>query len=177
MSRVGKLPISIPSGVTVVMDDASIAVNGPKGKLFVKSSPAVRVVLNDNTLVVSPSDSSAHSRAMWGTMRSNLNNIVRGVSEGFSRKLDIRGVGYKAAINGNMLSLSLGFSHEIRYIIPEDISVTIEKQTQLEIKGIDIQKVGKTASDIRSLRKPEPYKGKGVRYSDEFVRSKEGKKK
>jgi large subunit ribosomal protein L6 len=177
MSRVGKLPIQIPAGVDVALTPDAISVKGAKGSLSMALTKAVHVTHQNNELVIAPSNKDAHSRAMWGTVRSRVNNMVRGVTTGFTKQLDIKGVGYRAALAGNVLTLSLGYSHEIKFIVPADITVKVEKQTQIEISGIDNQKVGRVAAELRGLRKPEPYKGKGVRYSDEYVRMKEGKKK
>lgn len=177
MSRVGKLPIQIPAGVEVSLASDAISIKGSKGALSMPLTKAVHVTYQDNELVVAPASKDAHSRAMWGTVRSRVYNMVHGVTTGFSKQLDIKGVGYRAALAGNVLTLSLGYSHEIKFVVPSDITVKVEKQTQIEISGIDNQKVGRVAAELRGLRKPEPYKGKGVRYSNEYVRMKEGKKK
>jgi large subunit ribosomal protein L6 len=177
MSRVGKLPVQIPSGVNVELDNERVVVSGSKGSLSMNLTDSVNVIKEDGAIKVSPRSADSFSRSMWGTTRNRINNMVNGVSTGFSRQLEIRGVGYRAAINGKMLTMSLGFSHEIKFIVPSGIDLKVEKQTQIDISGIDIEKVSRVAAEIRSLRKPEPYKGKGIRYSDEYVRSKEGKKK
>lgn len=177
MSRVGKLPVALPVGVDVVLDETSIVVKGSKGQLFMPLTKDVVVTKDGSAVVVKPFDDSRRSRSMWGTVRNSIENMVTGVTKGCVKNLEIRGVGYRAAINGNLLTLSLGYSHEIKFVVPEDILVKVDKQTLLEISGIDNQKVGQIAAEIRALRKPEPYKGKGVRYSDEYVRIKEGKKK
>jgi len=177
MSRVGKLPIQIPSGVNVELNDNRIVVTGAKGSLAMLLTDAVLVEKEEGLIKVSPKSSDSFSRSMWGTTRNRINNMVKGVSSGFSKQLEIRGVGYRAAISGNILTMSLGYSHEIKFVVPSDIQLKIDKQTQIDINGIDVEKVSRVAAEIRSLRKPEPYKGKGVRYSDEHVRSKEGKKK
>jgi large subunit ribosomal protein L6 len=177
MSRVGKLPVALPAGVDVMLDEASIVVKGSKGQLSMPLTKDVVVTKEGNAILVQPVDDSRRSRSMWGTVRNRIQNMVTGVTKGWVKNLEIRGVGYRAAINGNILSLSLGYSHEIKFVVPKDITVKVDKQTALEVAGIDNQKVGQIAAEIRALRKPEPYKGKGVRYSDEYVRIKEGKKK
>lgn len=177
MSRVGKLPVTVPSGVTVELKPDVINVKGPKGQLSTPLSRAVTVTQDKGEILVQPANDSKEARAMWGTTRNNIRNLVEGVSKGFSKKMEVQGVGYRVAITGNVLSLTLGFSHEIRYAIPDGIKITSDKQTSFEISGADKQKVGQVAAEIRELRKPEPYKGKGVRYDGEYIRRKEGKKK
>lgn len=177
MSRIGKLPITVPQGVEVKIDDSVVTVKGQKGELQQKIVGDVNVSLNDGVIKVEPANDSKRARSMWGMSRTLINNMVTGVTEGFSKRLEIRGVGFRASVDGKILSLSLGFSHEIKYSIPEGISIVAEKPTLLVISGTDAQKVGQTAALLRSLRKPEPYKGKGVRYEDERVIMKEGKKK
>lgn len=177
MSRLGKLPVALPDKVTVAITEQSITVKGPKAELKTLNSSDVVVELKDNKLWVTPADESKRSRAMWGTVRANVNNLVKGVTEGFTQRLEITGVGYRAAIAGNVLTLSLGFSHEVKYIVPAGIAITVDKQTALVIVGADKQKVGQVVAEIRRLRPPEPYKGKGIRKSTETVRRKEGKKK
>jgi large subunit ribosomal protein L6 len=177
MSRVGKLPVDLPSGVEITLNDDLIIVKGSKGELSMPLTKDVSLTKEGNSVVVKPIDDSRRSRSMWGTVRNRVQNMVTGVANGCVKNLEIRGVGYRAAISGNMLTLSLGYSHEIKFIVPKDISVKVDKQTLIEISGIDNQKVGQIAAEIRALRKPEPYKGKGVRYAGEYVRIKEGKKK
>ncbi|MEZ5690589.1 MAG: 50S ribosomal protein L6 [Rickettsiales bacterium] len=178
MSRVGKHPVVIPSGVTVTVDAGEIAVKGAKGELKAPVSSSVNVTVDDGKVIVLPvNKSDKHSRAMWGTTRSQLNNMVDGVSKGFTVELEIQGVGFRAAADKNYLTLSLGFSHEIKYAIPEGISIVCEKPTSVAISGFDKRLIGQVAAEIRALRKPEPYKGKGVRKKGEFVRKLEGKKK
>ncbi len=177
MSRVGKNPVSIPDGVQVKKDGNIVTVTGKKGELSLPFTKDVSVDIEDGQVVVSPADQTKKSRALWGTFRSRINNMVIGVSEGFTKELEVKGVGYRAAVQGNILTLALGYSHDIKFVIPEDINITVDKQTSLKVEGVDNQKVGQIAAELRSLRKPEPYKGKGVRYSDEYVRIKEGKKK
>ena len=177
MSRLGKLPVAIPDKVTVNVAPGAITVKGPKGELKTVNSSDVTVEVKDGKLWVQPANDSQKARAMWGTVRANVKNLVEGVTNGYKKQLDITGVGYRAAAQGQILSISLGFSHEIKYIVPTGITVTVEKQTSITLAGFDKQKVGQVAAEIRSLRPPEPYKGKGVRYSTETVRRKEGKKK
>jgi large subunit ribosomal protein L6 len=177
MSRVGKLPVELLSGVQVTLSDSEIVVEGNKGQLSMPLTKDVVVTQEGSAIIVQPTDASRRSRSMWGTVRNRINNMVIGVANGSVKNLEIRGVGYRAALTGNMLTLSLGYSHEIKFIVPKDIAVKVDKQTLIEISGIDNQKVGQIAAEIRALRKPEPYKGKGVRYVGEYVRIKEGKKK
>lgn len=178
MSRVGKKPVAIPSGVTVKVDGGEIAVKGGKGELKTKLSPEVKVEVSGSNVIVLPvNKSNKHSRAMWGTTRNNINNMVEGVSKGFTVRLEIQGVGFRAAADKNYLTLALGFSHEIKFAIPAGIAIVCEKPTSIAISGFDKKLVGQVAAEIRALRKPEPYKGKGVRKEGEYVRKKEGKKK
>ena len=177
MSRIGKSPVVLPAGVEVLIAENDITVKGKLGELQMKQTPEVRVSLEDNQVLFAPQDESARARALWGLLRSNLNNMVQGVSEGFSKKLELQGVGYRAAIKGKQLKLELGYSHSVLYDIPEGITIACEKPTDISVTGRDKQKVGQVASEIRSFRKPEPYKGKGIRYVGEYVRRKEGKKK
>ena len=177
MSRVGKKPVSVPSGVTANMQGKTISVKGPKGTLSLLVDDRVKVAMDKDAINVDPADESKEARALWGTTRANLNNIVTGVTQGFERKLEITGVGYRAAVQGKNLQLQLGYSHDVVYAIPEGIAVVTPKPTEIVITGIDRRKVGQVAAEIRSYRPPEPYKGKGVRYSDEFIFRKEGKKK
>lgn len=177
MSRVGKQPVAIPSGVTVSVNGAELAVKGSKGEMKTKLTPEVRVEVKDGKAYVHPIDKSARARTMWGTYRNQLNNMVEGVSKGFTVNLEILGVGYRAAADKNFLTMSLGFSHEIKFSIPAGITIVCEKPTSIAISGFDKKLVGQVAAEIRSLRKPEPYKGKGVRKVGEYVRKKEGKKK
>ena len=177
MSRVGKKPVSVPSGVTANMQGKTISVKGPKGTLSLLVDDRVKVAMDKDAINVDPADESKEARALWGTTRANLNNIVTGVTQGFERKLEITGVGYRAAVQGKNLQLQLGYSHDVVYAIPEGIAVVTPKPTEIVITGIDRRKVGQVAAEIRAYRPPEPYKGKGVRYSDEFIFRKEGKKK
>ncbi len=177
MSRVGKYPIEIPAGVTVDISDNKITVKGKGGELSTQILGNVKVTMEEGAVKVAPSDNTKFSRSMWGTTRSNIQNLVTGVSEGFKKDLELRGVGYRVAQKGNVLILSLGYSHDTYFVIPEGVTARVDTQTSISLSGADKQKVGQTASEIRALRKPEPYKGKGVRYVGEYVRIKEGKKK
>lgn len=177
MSRLGKLPVAISDKVTVNVTPSAITIKGPKGELKTVNSSDVVVEVKDGNIWVKPANDSQKARAMWGTVRANVKNLVEGVTTGYKKQLDITGVGYRAAATGQILTLALGFSHDIKYIVPAGITVTVEKQTSILLSGFDRQKVGQVAAEIRSLRPPEPYKGKGVRYSTEIVRRKEGKKK
>ncbi len=177
MSRVGKNPVAIPEGVTVDLQEGKITVKGKKGELSTNLLGNVQVTMADNQITVTPVGNSKFARSMWGTTRSNINNLIIGVTDGFTKDLELRGVGFRVAQKGNMLVLSLGFSHDIYYVLPEGVEAKVEKQTLISLHGADKQLVGQVAAEIRALRKPEPYKGKGVRYVGEYVRIKEGKKK
>jgi large subunit ribosomal protein L6 len=177
MSRLGKLPVAIPEKVTVNVASDAITVKGPKGELKTIVNGDVIVSVTDGKVWVKPANDSQRSRAMWGTVRANVKNLVEGVTAGYKKQLDINGVGYRAAAQGQILTLALGFSHEIKYIVPAGITVTVEKQTTIHLAGADKQKLGQVAAEIRALRGPEPYKGKGIKYSTETIRRKEGKKK
>lgn len=175
MSRIGKLPITIPAGVTVAIKDQTVEVSGPKGKQQVVLHDHVKAVVTDNQLTVSVASAEEQfDRALWGLSRALLANVITGVTVGFSKKLEINGVGFKAALSGQTLNLQLGFSHPIAFAIPEGIAITVEKNV-VTISGIDRQLVGQTAANIRALKPPEPYKGKGIKYSDEIIRRKAGK--
>ena len=176
MSRVGKNPIVLPAGVEVAIGE-QIVVKGPLGTLKAAANAAVKVSQEGQSLVVAKVAGVENGAAMWGTMRANLNNMVVGVSKGFERKLQLVGVGYRAQAQGDVLNLSLGFSHPVAHKMPAGIKVECPTQTEILIKGADKQQVGQVAAEIRAYRKPEPYKGKGVRYSDEVVVIKETKKK
>jgi large subunit ribosomal protein L6 len=175
MSRIAKAPIQVPKGVEIDIKSEEVKVKGPKGDLALRLHPDVRIEKDEDDYVVSPAGDAAIPMA--GTFRSLLNNMVIGVSEGFEKKLSLVGVGYRAQSQGNAVSLALGFSHPIEYKAPEGITIEVPSQTEIVIKGCDKQKVGQVASEIRAFRPPEPYKGKGVRYSDEIVIRKEAKKK
>ncbi len=176
MSRVGKNPIIIPAGVEVTVGD-QIVVKGPLGTLKTAAHPSVIVVVEGQSVSVSKVDGAVNGGAMWGTMRANLNNMVTGVSTGFQKKLQLVGVGYRAQAQGETLNLSLGFSHPVSHKMPAGVKVECPTQTEILIKGSDKQQVGQVAAEVRAYRKPEPYKGKGVRYADEVVVIKETKKK
>lgn len=177
MSRIAKSPIAIPASVEVSVDGQMVAVKGNKTTLHHQLHPAVNISLEDNVLSFSRNEEISSSWAQVGTARSIVNNMVIGVTEGFEKKLLLNGVGYRAQAKGNVLNLTLGFSHPVEHSIPEGITVETPSQTEVVLKGTDKQLIGQVASDIRSYRPPEPYKGKGIRYSDEFVRRKEAKKK
>jgi len=177
MSRIGKNPVALPQGVTATVQDGTVSVKGPKGEMKVILVPEVEAKLGDDGITVAPRHDDQRSRAMWGMQRTLVSNLVVGVTTGFSRQLEINGVGYRAAVQGRTLQLQLGFSHDINYPIPDGIEIVSERPTALTISGSDKQKVGQVASEIRSMRPPEPYKGKGVKYAEERIRRKEGKKK
>jgi large subunit ribosomal protein L6 len=177
MSRVGKKPVPVPSGVTATVDGQTVKVKGTKGELSFVVPEEVTVAVENGAVAVNPRDDSKVARAKWGMSRAQVANLVEGVTKGFEKRLEINGVGYKAAVAGKALKLSLGYSHDIDYEIPAGITITTPKPTEVLVAGIDKQKVGQTAAEIREFRGPEPYKGKGVKYSDEFIFRKEGKKK
>jgi large subunit ribosomal protein L6 len=177
MSRIGKKPVIIPSGVTAKVNGQSISVKGGKGELSLTAPDNVSVALVDGKIAVTPRNDSTQARAMWGTTRSMINSLMIGVSKGFERKLEITGVGYKAVVSGKSVRLSLGYSHDVTFPVPAGIAIAAPKPTEISITGIDKQRVGQTAAELRALRPPEPYKGKGVKYAEEFVFHKEGKKK
>jgi large subunit ribosomal protein L6 len=177
MSRIAKKPVELKPGVEINISGQSITAKGKEGSLSMDLHAAVSVKQEDGVLSFAPNDSSKDSMAMTGTMRSLVSNMVKGVSEGFSKKLQLVGVGYRAQVQGNVLDLSLGFSHPVKYAIPAGISIETPTQTEINVKGADKQKVGQVCAEIRAYRPPEPYKGKGVRYSDEHVLRKEAKKK
>lgn len=177
MSRVGKHPVPVPSGVTINVSGKQISAKGKLGELSHVLVDEVLAELKDNTIVLQPRDKSQRARMMWGMSRAVVANLVKGVSSGFTKDLEIEGVGYRAAVQGKDLVLQLGFSHEVRYPIPKGITVACEKPTSIKITGADIQAVGQMAAEIRDYRPPEPYKGKGVHYVGEYIRRKEGKKK
>ncbi len=178
MSRIGKKPVPVPSGVEVKLDGDTVVVKGPKGQLETAIlGDLVDVSIGDGEVVVTPRNSSKPARSAWGLTRSLINNMVIGVTEGFQKKLEIVGVGYRAQLQGKNLKLNLGFSHDVIYEVPEGISVEVPQPTEIVVSGIDKQKVGQVAAEIRAWRPPEPYKGKGVRYAGEYIFRKEGKKK
>jgi large subunit ribosomal protein L6 len=177
MSRVGKHPVAIPSGVEVQMSGQTLSAKGSLGTLRLVVSNEVTAAIADGAVTIAPKNDTKHARAMWGTTRALVNNMVTGVAKGFSVTLEINGVGYRAAVQGNTLNLQLGYSHEIAYPIPSDVKIVCERPTLINITGADRQRVGQIAAEIRAYRPPEPYKGKGIKYSTETVRRKEGKKK
>ena len=177
MSRIGKHPVPVPNGVEVSVQGQTVRARGKLGELATSLPSEVAVTMTDGKVEVQPRSEEQRARAMWGMSRTIVANLVRGVSEGFTRKLEISGVGYRAAIDGRLLNLQLGYSHDIKYAVPEDIKVVCESPTSITISGADRQKVGQIAAEIRGFRPPEPYKGKGIRYSDETILRKEGKKK
>ena len=177
MSRTGKQPVAPVSGVTVTINGRTVSAKGPKGELSIELMDAINVEQTESGLVVSPANDTRFAKAAWGTTRALLQNMVTGVSAGSERRLTIQGVGYRAAMQGKDIKLSLGFSHEVIYEAPQGITLAVPAPTEVVITGIDKQAVGQVAANIRAWRKPEPYKGKGVRYAGEFVFRKEGKKK
>lgn len=177
MSRVGKYPVALPQGVTAEVKNQAIAVKGKLGSLSLEIPAEVTVKVADGNVAVAMVNDTSRARVLWGTTRSNINNMVKGVTDGFKTVLEIEGVGFKAAMQGKELVLQIGFSHEVRFTPPEGVAIKAEKPTILSITGIDKQQVGQVAAEIRGMKKPEPYKGKGIKYAGERVRRKEGKKK
>jgi len=177
MSRVGKHPVTIPAGVQASLAGQVLTVSGGRGKLSMTISHDVTATIADGVVTIVPNGESKRARSMWGTTRALVNNMVHGVSAGFTRTLEINGVGYRAAVQGQTLNLQLGYSHDIPYPIPDGIQIACERPTLIAVSGADRQRVGQVAAEIRAYRPPEPYKGKGIKYSDETIRRKEGKKK
>jgi large subunit ribosomal protein L6 len=177
MSRIGKNPVAIPSGVQVELSGETLTAKGRLGALSLALTNEVTATVADGQVTIAPKDESKRARAMWGTTRALVNNMITGVANGFTRNLEINGVGYRAAVQGNALNLQLGYSHDINYPIPSDVKIACERPTVIAITGADRQRVGQVAAEIRSFRPPEPYKGKGIKYADEVIRRKEGKKK
>lgn len=177
MSRIGKKPVAVPKGVTASVNGQVVSVKGPKGELKHVLVDDVIAKLEDGEIAVTPREDTQNARAMWGMSRTLISNLMAGVTEGFTKKLEITGVGYRAAVQGSNLQLQLGYSHDVLYPIPQGIQIVCPKPTEIIITGIDKQKVGQVAAEIRRFRPPEPYKGKGVRYAGEFIFRKEGKKK
>jgi large subunit ribosomal protein L6 len=177
MSRVGKKPVVVPTGVTAKLDGHTVAVKGAKGELTFTAPDDVDVKVEGNLISIDPRGDSKRARAMWGTSRSMIQNLVVGVTKGFEKKLEINGVGYRAAVAGKNLQMALGFSHDVIYPIPAGVTIVTPKPTEITITGIDKRQVGQIAAEIRAFRGPEPYKGKGVKYAGEFIFRKEGKKK
>jgi large subunit ribosomal protein L6 len=178
MSRIGKKPVALPSGVTATIDGSTMTVKGPKGTLSMPlMDDLVSYKVEDGQIAVQPITQAQRNRAAWGMQRTNVQNLVTGVTEGFSKVLEITGVGYRAQAQGKTLKLQLGYSHDVNVAVPEGLEVKTPDNTTVEISGIDRQKVGQLAAEIRRWRKPEPYKGKGIKYRGEFIFRKEGKKK
>ncbi|MFD1106875.1 MULTISPECIES: 50S ribosomal protein L6 [Sphingobium] len=177
MSRTGKKPVTVPSGVTASIADGQLSVKGPKGTLAMPLADEVTYSVEDGKIAVQPANDTKRARAFWGMQRTLIQNLITGVTEGFSKKLLITGVGYRANAQGKTLKLQLGYSHDVDFAVPEGIEIKTPDNTTVEITGIDKQKVGQVAAEIRRWRKPEPYKGKGIKYDGEFIFRKEGKKK
>ncbi len=177
MSRIGKLPIPLPAGVTATLSGQTIEVKGPKATKSFTATDDVTITINDSDITITPRGKSKRARQQWGMTRSVVANVVHGTHANFKRDLEIRGVGYRAQLQGNVLKLNLGYSHDVDFEIPEGVTVTVPKATEITVEGTDKQLVGQVASDIRDWRRPEPYKGKGIRYKDEYIFQKEGKKK
>ena len=177
MSRIGKKPIVLPKDVSANLANGKIEIKGPIGFREFNTSKEVEVNLDGNLIVVKPKNLSKKSRQHWGMNRTQISNLIKGVTNGFTKNLELNGVGYRAALQGNTLKLSLGYSHDVEFEVPKEVKITVPKPTEIIITGIDQQIVGQVAANIREKRKPEPYKGKGIRYKDEYVFAKEGKKK
>ena len=177
MSRIGKKPVEIPSGVTANIEGQTVKVKGPKGAVQLALHGDVVATMDKGSIKIDPRNETKRARSMWGTSRTLVNNLITGVTKGYERKLEITGVGYRAALQGKNLQIALGYSHDVIFPIPEGIAITTPKPTEILIAGIDKQKVGQVAAEIRGFRPPEPYKGKGVKYAGEFIFRKEGKKK
>jgi large subunit ribosomal protein L6 len=177
MSRIGQNPVTVPSGVTVDIAGQLVKAKGKRGELSVTLVDEVEISRDEDALVIKPRSNSQRAKTMWGTMRNLVQNVVTGVDKGFTVNLEIVGVGYRAAMDGKSLVLQLGYSHEVRFPIPDGIAIVCERPTVIAVSGADRQQVGQVAANIRSFRKPEPYKGKGIRYANEFILRKEGKKK
>lgn len=177
MSRIGKKPVELPAGVSASVSGQTVEVKGPKGTKSFNATDDVTITVDGNVVKITPRGTSKRARQQWGMSRSMVANLVTGVTAGFKRELEITGVGYRAAIQGNVLKLSLGYSHEVNFEVPEGVTVTCPKQTEIVVEGDDAQLVGQVAANIREWRKPEPYKGKGIKYKGEYIFRKEGKKK
>ncbi len=177
MSRIGKRPVDLPSGVEANVSGQTVEIKGPKGTRSFTATDDVTIAVEDNAVSVTPRGSSKRARQQWGMSRTMVQNLVTGVTDGFKKELEIQGVGYRAQLQGNTLKLALGLSHDVDFAIPDGVTVTCPKQTEIVIEGNDQQLVGQVAANIREWRKPEPYKGKGIRYKDEYIFRKEGKKK
>jgi len=177
MSRIGKKPVSLPSGVTATVSGQTVEIKGPKGVRTFKATDDVRIALEDSAVSITPRGSSKRARQQWGMSRTQIANCVTGVTDGFKKELEINGVGYRASMQGAVLKLALGYSHDVLFEVPSGITVTAPKPTEIIVEGIDQQQVGEVAAKIREWRKPEPYKGKGIKYKDEYIFRKEGKSK
>ncbi|RVT89322.1 50S ribosomal protein L6 [Sphingomonas crocodyli] len=177
MSRIGKRPVPVPAGVTASIEGKTLSVKGPKGTLSMGLADEVTYALEDGSISVQPANETKRSRSFWGMQRTLVQNLITGVTEGYSKTLQITGVGYRANVQGKNLKLQLGYSHDVDFAIPEGITIATPDQTTVQITGIDKQQVGQVAAEIRRWRKPEPYKGKGIKYQGEFIFRKEGKKK
>ncbi len=177
MSRIGKKPVEVPAGVTVDVNGQDVKAKGSKGELSIRIHDDVSVKMEDGKIIFAPRTQSLTGKKLYPTMRTLVSNIMTGVTEGFEKKLEIQGVGLRAAMQGNTLVMQLGYSHEVRFDVPKGVTVAVEDQTKITVSGIDKQLVGEVAAKIRGFKKPEPYKGKGVRYAGEYVARKEGKKK
>ena len=177
MSRIGKKPVDLPSGVTASVSGQTVEVKGPKGTRSFTATDDVSISVDGNVITVTPRGKSKRARQQWGMSRTMVANLVKGVTVGFKKELEINGVGYRAQMQGNVLKLSLGYSHDVNYEVPSEVTVTAPKQTVVIVEGIDEQRVGQVAAEIRAWRAPEPYKGKGIKYKDEYIFRKEGKKK
>ena len=177
MSRIGKKPVELPAGVSASVSGQTIEVKGPKGTRTFKATDDVTFSVDGQAVTVEPRGKSKRARQQWGMSRTMVANLATGVSEGFKKELELSGVGYRAQMQGNVLKLSLGYSHDVNFEVPEGVTVTAPKQTEITVEGIDQQLVGQVAANIRAWRKPEPYKGKGIKYKDEYIFRKEGKKK
>jgi|TARA_B100000767_G_scaffold87130_1_gene83732 large subunit ribosomal protein L6 len=177
MSRIGKKPVELPTGVSATLSGQTILVKGPKGELSFTATDDVTVKISDSTVAIEPRGSSKRARQQWGMSRTMVSNLVTGVSSGFRKQLEINGVGYRAQVSGKVLKLNLGLSHDVNFEIPDGVNVTAPKLTEIVVEGIDSQLVGQVAANIRAWKKPEPYKGKGIKYKDEYIFRKDGKKK
>ena len=177
MSRIGKRPVELPSGVSASISGQTVEVKGPKGSRSFTATDDVSITVEDNLVRIDPRGKSKRARQQWGMSRTQVANLVKGVTEGFKKELEIQGVGYRAQMQGTTLKLNLGLSHDVDFVAPEGVTVTAPKQTEIVVEGIDQQLVGQVAANIRAWRAPEPYKGKGIRYKDEYIFRKEGKKK
>jgi large subunit ribosomal protein L6 len=177
MSRIGKKPVQVPAGITATVDGQKITAKGPKGELFFVANDDIQLKLEENSVSVQPANNTKEARSKWGMSRTMIENIFKGVKDGYERKLEINGVGYRAALQGKNLQLALGFSHDVVYEPPVGITIAVPKPTEIIVSGINKQQVGQVAAEIREYRGPEPYKGKGVKYAEERIVRKEGKKK